>query len=137
VPFPRKWSYRRQRRLDRQYRQTVSKIGLATSGSPLAGETALCIAYMCPWAHSCPWATPRPALVSQRKCLRCYPGDFRPASGLSDYSLDVLADRRERGFRFSPVTIALLDQFRPSGPTPSLHQRRPQRPVHPYAIAAH
>ena len=130
MPFPRSWSHRRNRKLRRERYQAISKIGLATSGSPVSGETTLCIAYMCPWAHACQWATPRPALVGQRKCLRCYPDEYRPATGLTDHALDVLADGRDKGERFGAVTIALLDQFRPSGPTPSLRQRRPQRPVY-------
>lgn len=135
MSFPKSWSHRRNRRNAREHRQAIARIGLSTSGSPVAGETALCIAYMCPWAHGCAAATPRPALVSQRKCLRCYPADMRPSSGLSDHSLDVLAERRENGERFGAVTVALLDQFRPSGPTPSLHQRLPRRPVYDGAIA--
>ena len=135
MPFSKNWSHRRNRRTAREHRQAIAKIGLSTSGSPVAGETALCIAYMCPWAHACSGAAPRPALVSQRKCLRCYPADMRPASGLSDHSLDVLADRRDKGELFGAVTIALLDQFRPSGPTASLHQRSPRRPVYDGAAA--
>jgi hypothetical protein len=135
MPFPRSWSHRRDRKLRRERYQAISKIGLATAGSPVAGETTLCIAYMCPWAHACQWATPRPALVGQRQCLRCYPLETRPATGLTDHALDMLADERERGVRLGPVTLAVLDQFRPAGPSPSLRQRRPQRPVYESAAA--
>ncbi len=131
MPFPRSWAHRRSRKLRRQQYDAISRIGLSTSGSPVSGETALCIAYMCPWAHACAWAAPRPALVPQRRCLRYYPEPSRPETGLSDHSMDALAALREGGERFGAVTIAVLDQFRPSGPTPSFHQKRPQRPAYP------
>ena len=136
MKIPRSWTMRRNRRLRHRKYQAISRIGLATSGSPVAGETALCIAYMCPWAHACPAATPRPALVSQRRCLRCYPQTMRPATALSDHAMDVLANQRESGVRLGAVTIAVLDQFRPSGPTPSLRQRRPERPVYEGSVIA-
>jgi hypothetical protein len=95
----------------------------------LVGETTLCIAYMCPWAHACSKATPRPALVGQRDCLRKFPEERRPRSGLSDVALDNLAKHRDDGILLEPVTISVLDEFRPTGPTPSFGKKRPSRPV--------
>lgn len=108
----------------------MARIGLATAGFPMAGETTLCIAYMCPWAHACSKATPRPALVGQRDCLRKFPEERRPQSGLSDVALDNLAKHREDGIRLESVTITFLDEFRPTGPTPSFGKKRPERPVY-------
>ncbi len=118
----------RERRRKRARREAIARIGLPTAGSPFAGETALCIAYMCPWAHACAAAVPRVALVSRRSCLRSYAHESRPVSGLSGYVLDLLADQREKGFRLSPNVTAFLDELRPSGPTRSFHQRRPDLP---------
>ncbi|MBN4074191.1 hypothetical protein JYT27_00020 [bacterium AH-315-D21] len=108
----------------------MARIGLATAGAPLVGETTLCIAYMCPWAHACTSATPRPALVGQRDCLRKFPEERRPRSGLSDVALDNLAQYRENGIVLGAVTVAVLDEFRPTGPTPSFGKKRPARPVY-------
>ena len=85
---------------------------------------------MCPWAHACSNATPRPALVPQRNCLRKFPEEHRPGSGLSDVALDNLAKHREDGILLEAVTVAVLDEFRPSGPTPSFGMKRPPRPVY-------
>ena len=128
--LPKTWKHRRHRKLRRVQREALAKIGLSTSGSPMSGETTLCIAYMCPWAHTCSGATPRPALVSERDCLRKFPAERRPDSGLSDAALDNLAQHREDGTRLEPVTIAVLDEFRPFGPTPSMNQKRPERPIY-------
>ncbi len=135
MKLPNSWVWRRRRRLQHKQYAAISRIGLSTAGSPVAGETALCIAYMCPWAHACPAATPRPALVGQRQCLRMYTPERRPAAGLSDLAMDVLAVQRDLGERLGPVTTALLDQFRPKGPTPSLRQRRPERPVYTQRVS--
>ena len=132
--LPKTWKHRRHRKLRRVQREALAKIGLSTSGSPMSGETTLCIAYMCPWAHACSRATPRPALVSERNCLRKYPDEHRPRSGLSDLALDNLAKHREEGTRLETVTIIVLDEFRPGGPSPSLNQQRPERPIYPLGI---
>jgi hypothetical protein len=128
--LPRSWISKRHRKLRRVQRAALARIGLATTGSPLVGETTLCIAYMCPWAHACNIATPRPALVAQRDCLRKYPEERRPPSGLSDVALDNLAKHREDGVLLEAVTITVLDEFRPTGPTPSFGKKRPARPVY-------
>ena len=134
--IPTSWIRRRERRERRDRYQAIQRIGLATAGSPVAGETTLCIAYMCPWAHACRSATPRPALVNQRECLRRYAPERRPGSGLTDHALDTLAVQRERGVRLGAVTIAVLDQFRSAGPTRSFKQKRPARPVYDGRVAA-
>ena len=128
--LPRSWISKRHRKLRRVQRAALARIGLASTGSPLVGETTLCIAYMCPWAHACTVATPRPALVGQRDCLRKYPEERRPRSGLSDVALDNLAKHREDGIVLEAVTITILDEFRPTGPTPSFGKKRPARPVY-------
>jgi hypothetical protein len=94
----------------------------------------MCIAYMCPWAHTCNAATPRPALVSERKCLRKFPIEHRPNSGLSDVALDNLAKHRDDGIRLGTVTVSVLDEFRPNGPTPSMNQKRPERPIYEMGV---
>ncbi len=126
--LPKIWIDRRKRRLRRAQRDALARIGLSTAGAPAVGETTLCIAYMCPWAHTCNGATPRPALVAERVCLRKFPEERRPNSGLSDNALDNLAQQREEGIRLESVTISVLDEFRPDGPTPSMRQKRPERP---------
>ncbi len=127
--MPSTWQRRRSRKIRRERRLALQRIGLATSGSPVTGETALCISYMCPWAHACGAATPRPALVSQRKCHRKYPEDMRPRSGLTAHALDTLAYRRQVGVSLSPITTSMLDQFRPAGPSPSFGNKKPAMPV--------
>jgi len=122
--LPRSWRSKRHRKLLRTQRAAMARIGLSTAGSPLVGETTLCIAYMCPWAHACSKATPRPALVGQRDCLRKFPEERRPRSGLSDVALDNLAKHRDDGILLEPVTISVLDEFRPTGPTPSFGKKR-------------
>jgi hypothetical protein len=128
--LPKSWIDRRRRKLRREQRDALARIGLSTAGSPAVGETTVCIAYMCPWAHACNSATPRPALVAERDCLRKFPEERRPDSGLSDVALDNLAKQREDGIRLETVTMTVLDEFRPGGPTPSLNQKRPARPVY-------
>ena len=68
--LPKSWIDRRRRKLRRVQREALARIGLATAGSPNVGETTMCIAYMCPWAHTCSGAAQRPALVAERDCLR-------------------------------------------------------------------
>jgi hypothetical protein len=128
--LPKSWIDRRRRKLRRVQRDALARIGLSTAGAPSVGATTMCIAYMCPWAHSCSSATPRPALVGERDCLRKFPEDHRPDSGLSDAALDNLAKQREDGIRLESVTVGVLDEFRPTGPTPSMNQKRPMRPIY-------
>ncbi len=133
--IPESWKRRRSRKLRHVQYNALQKIGLSTAGSPVSGETALCIAYMCPYAHTCPSASFRPALVSQRECLRLYPVEMRPKSGLSEHAIDTLADRRRAGRSLNPATLAVLDQFRPDGPSQSFGMKRPPRPLYDGAPA--
>jgi hypothetical protein len=128
--LPKSWIDRRRRKLRRVQREALARIGLATAGSPAVGETTMCIAYMCPWAHTCAGATHRPALVAERDCLRKFPEDRRPDSGLSDVALDNLAKHREEGIRLESVTVTVLDEFRPHGPSRSINMKKPERPVY-------
>ena len=130
LPIPASWRHMNARREARKRRRSLERIGLASSGSPLSGEATLCIAYFCPWAHACASAPPRPALVGARRCTRRYPETVRPVAGLSDHSLDLLAAHRERGHRLAASTLGMLDELRPSGPSRSLQQKRPMRPVY-------
>jgi hypothetical protein len=128
--IPESWKLRRARKQRRLRYDALQRLGLATAGSPVSGETSLCIAYMCPYAYMCPKAAFRPALVNQRDCLRLYPEQMRPRSGLSEHAMDTLAQQRRTGERLNAVTLSLLDQFRPAGPSPSFGLKRPPRPVH-------
>jgi len=128
--LPKSWINRRRRKLRRVNREALARIGLSTAGAPAVGATTMCIAYMCPWAHSCSAATPLPALVGERDCLRKFPEDHRPDSGLSDAALDNLAKYREDGIRLESVTVGVLDEFRPTGPTSSMNKKRPARPIY-------
>lgn len=128
--LPKSWIDRRRRKLRRFQREALARIGLSTAGSPSVGETTMCIAYMCPWAHICSSATPRPALVAERDCLRKFPEDTRPDSGLSDAALDKLAKQRGDGIRLESVTLTVLDEFRPGGPSRSMNQKKPERPIY-------
>ncbi|MDA1297644.1 MAG: hypothetical protein O3B04_06540 [Chloroflexi bacterium] len=133
--IPESWKRRRARKLRHVRYNALQRIGLSTAGSPLSGETALCIAYMCPYAYTCPSAAFRPALVSQRDCYLRYPVEMRPRSGLSEHAIDTLAAQRRAGRKLNPVTLAVLDQFRPDGPSQSFGLRRPPRPVYADAPA--
>ena len=128
--LPKSWIDRRRRKLRRVQREALARIGLATAGSPAVGETTMCIAYMCPWAHTCSGAAPRPALVAERECLRKFPDEQRPDSGLSDGALDNLAKHREDGIRLESVTVGVLDEFRPNGPSSSMGKKKPSRPIY-------
>jgi len=134
--IPESWKRRRSRKLRHAQYSALQRMGLATAGSPVSGETTLCIAYMCQYAHTCPGATFRPALVGQRECFRRYPYEMRPRSGLSDHAIDTLADRRRSGSSLNPVTLAVLDQFRPDGPSSSYGLKRPMRPEYSGATVA-
>ena len=106
-------------------------LGVAAAGAPVVGQTARCIAYMCPWAHACPTATPRPAAIESRRCARHRPEDHRPRAGLSDHALDVLASQRRKGEPLGRATGCLLDTLRPAGPSRSFALRRPSYPALP------
>ena len=131
--IPERWKRRRSRKLRHVQYDALQKIGLSTAGSPLSGETALCIAYMCPYAYMCPSASFKPALVSQRDCFLRYPIEMRPASGLSEHAIDTLAAQRRDGRKLTAATLAVLDQFRPEGPSQSFGLKRPPRPIYPDA----
>ena len=79
-------------------------------------ETTVCYAYMCAYAYGCGERAIRPAQVLMRRCMRYMPESMRVRPALSDFALDLLAKRRTAGQRLSPVTSAILDQFRPDGP---------------------
>ena len=128
--IPESWKRRRARKQRRVQYDALQKIGLSTAGSPVSGETALCIAYMCPYAYICPKAAFRPALVSQRDCYLRYPEKMRPRSGLSEHAIDTLAEQRRAGRKLNPATLAVLDQFRPDGPSHSFGMKRPPRPIY-------
>ncbi|MDA0677475.1 MAG: hypothetical protein O2788_05655, partial [Chloroflexi bacterium] len=128
--IPESWKLRRARKQRRVQYDALQRLGLATAGSPVSGETSLCIAYMCPYAYMCPRAAFRPALVNQRDCLRLYPEQMRPRSGLSEHAMDTLAEQRRAGERLNAATLSLLDQFRPAGPSPSFGLKRPPRPTY-------
>ena len=49
--------------------------------------------------------------------MRYMPESLRIKPKLSDFALDLLAKRRQRGERLSGETIAILDEHRPKGPT--------------------
>ena len=133
-PLPRLSEHsvrRRTRTLKAQARRSLQLLGTALVSSKDSRST-ICIAYMCPFAHSCKSATPRPAVVTESSCLRMAPEQLRPIRGtLSEHALDTLALMREIGERISPATAIVLDQFRPEGPSSSLNQKSPNLP--PYA----
>lgn len=79
-------------------------------------ETTVCYAYMCVYAYGCDEKANRPAQVLQRRCMRYLPESMRVTPGLSDFSLDLLARRRQEGERLTKKTVATLDRLRPSGP---------------------
>lgn len=133
--IPESWKRRRSRKLRHVQYNALQRIGLSTAGSPVSGETTLCIAYMCQFAYMCPSASFRPALVSQRDCYRQYPDEVRPKSGLSEHAIDTLADSRKAGTKLNPATLAVLDQFRPDGPSQSFGLKRPPRPIYDGAPA--
>ena len=79
-------------------------------------ETTICYAYMCAYAYGCTEKTGRAARVLSRRCMRYQPASMRVTPGLSDFALDLLAGRRERGEPLSPDAVDLLDRLRPDGP---------------------
>ena len=79
-------------------------------------QTTICYAYMCAYAHGCTESSARPAQVLRRRCMRYLPESMRVEPGVSDYALDLLARRRQRGKSVSPATAGILDELRPNGP---------------------
>jgi hypothetical protein len=79
-------------------------------------ETTICYAYMCAYAHGCTEKSARPAQVLRRRCMRYLPESMRVKPGVSDYALDLLAKRRQRGKPVSRTTARILDELRPNGP---------------------
>ena len=71
---------------------------------------------MCGYAYGCTEKTERAARVLSRRCMRYQPESMRVKPILSDLALDLLARRRDRGQRLSPMTIEMLDRLRPAGP---------------------
>jgi len=106
-------------------------LGAAPESSAFTGQITRCIAYMCPWAHDCDIAASVPSAVDQRACHRFRGESHRPGSGLSEHSLDVLADHRRLGYNLGGPTKAMLDKARPDGPTTNLRSKRPRYPVRP------
>jgi hypothetical protein len=106
-------------------------LGAGPESSAFAGQMTRCIAYMCPWAHACDIAPGVPSAVDQRACHRFRGEAYRPDSGLSEHSIDVLADHRRVGYKLGDPTKAMLDKARPDGPSSNLRSRRPRYPVRP------
>jgi hypothetical protein len=79
-------------------------------------DTTRCYPYMCSYTYGCTERTNRTAQVLKRRCMRYLPQEMRITPALSEFSLDLLAKRRQAGEPLSPVTTAVLDQFRPNGP---------------------
>ncbi len=104
-------------------------LGAGPESSPFFGEMTRCIAYMCPWAHACDAAANVPSAVDQRVCHRFRGEPHRPDSGLSEHSVDVLADHRKSGYALGNPTRMMLDDARPNGPSSNLGSRRPRYPV--------
>ncbi|MCI0439215.1 MAG: hypothetical protein L0177_08815 [Chloroflexi bacterium] len=84
---------------------------------PIYRETTICYSYMCSYAYGCSEKTARPAQVLMRRCMRYMPESLRVQPALSDLALDLLAKRRQSGEQLSSATNAILDEFRPEGPT--------------------
>ncbi len=84
---------------------------------PIYRETTICYSYMCSYAYGCSEKTNRPAQVLMRRCMRYMPESLRVQPALSDLALDLLAKRRQSGEQLSSATNAILDEFRPKGPT--------------------
>ena len=88
----------------------------ASGVPPIYREVTICYAYMCAYAHGCTEKSARPAQVLRRRCMRYLPESMRVEPGVSDYALDLLARRRQRGKPVSPATARILDELRPNGP---------------------
>ena len=75
-----------------------------------------CYPYLCHVSSNCKSKKERPSKVLKRICLRSNEVNGPKLSGLSDLSLDLLAQRKEKGELLSIETINLLDKVRPNGP---------------------
>ena len=122
---------RRLRILSDRQVDALRFLGAAPKSSALTGRMTRCIAYMCPWAHACDIAASVPSAVEQRACHRFRTESHRPVSGLSEHSLDVLAEHRRLGYDLGGPTSAMLDETRPDGPSTNLRSKRPTYSVRP------
>ena len=94
-----------------------SRMPPSSSSVPdLYRETTVCYAYMCAYAYGCSEKAARPAQVFMRRCMRYLPESMRVEPAMSDFSLDLLARRRQAGYELSARTAAMLDELRPNGP---------------------
>ena len=94
-----------------------SRLPPSQSGvSPMRRETTKCIPYMCVYAYGCTERGERVAKVLTRRCMRYMPDKLRVKPKMSDFALDLLAKRRQRGERLAEETAAILDAHRPEGP---------------------
>ena len=75
-----------------------------------------CFPYLCHLSSTCKSKKKRPSKVLKRTCSRINDDNRTKSSGLSDLSLDLLAQRRKMGELLSIETINLLDRVRPNGP---------------------
>ncbi len=80
-------------------------------------ETTVCYAYMCQYAYACTEKSSRPAKVLERRCMRYQPEAMRVEPRMSDFALDMLAQRRDAGECLEAATVAVLEELRPDGPT--------------------
>ena len=110
-------SARRKRRSGKPNGVRGSRVPPSASGvSPLHRQTTKCIPYMCVYAYGCAERPDRAAQVLTRRCMRYMPDSLRVKPKLSDFALDLLARRRQRGEPLSGETTAILDEHRPKGP---------------------
>ena len=75
-----------------------------------------CFPYLCHLSSICTSKKERVSKVLKRICSRINDANGTRSFGLSDLSLDLLAQRREKGELLSVETINLLDKMRPNGP---------------------
>ena len=79
--------------------------------------------------YACDAAAGVPSAVDQRSCHRFRVEQQQPEAGLSEHSVDVLAEHRRVGYDLGETTRTLLDAVRPDGPSTNLRSRRPRYPV--------
>ena len=106
-------------KMDKPLRESLS-VHMPPSSSgvpPIYRETTKCIAYMCVYAYGCSERTQKAAQVMMRRCMRYMPEHLRVRPKLSDYALDLLASQRQSGAELASETFAILDEYRPNGPT--------------------
>jgi hypothetical protein len=70
--------------------------------------------------------------ILMRECSYCHLREERYGYLAidADVALDNLAKHREDGIRLGSVTVTVLDEFRPGGPSRSMNQKKPERPVY-------